>query len=88
MEELHEYLIDLEYVENKLVELLDCAISRLMGKRNKRCDGESAKWYLEVLFKRKRGIEENIIFKRSHRSKSSLEGRRSKSKTMFCWFRN
>lgn len=43
MEELHEYLIDLEYVENKLVELLDCAISRLMGKRNKRCDGESAK---------------------------------------------
>ena len=47
---------------------------------------EKCEKYLETLFKDKLGIGENLIIERAHRTKSSLEDRRSKPRTIFCWF--
>ena len=92
MKELYEYQIDPEFVKNKLVELENCC-----KRYNLYIDGmkvtsneiwEKCEKGLQILFKDKPGIEENIITERTHRTNSAVEGGRSKPKSIFCKFHN
>ena len=90
MKELYEYQIDPEFVVNNLVELEDrsrrCYLRIDEVKETSNETSEKREEHLEILFKYKLGIEENILIERAHRTKSSSAGKKSKPRTIFCKF--
>ena len=89
MKKLCECQIDPEFVVHHLVELEDRSrrcylrIDEVKETSMKRRKSEE---HLEILFKYKLGIEENILIERAHRTKSSSAGKKSKPRTIFCKF--
>ena len=90
MKKLYEYQIDPEFVVHNLVELEDrsrrCYLRIDEVKETSNETSEKREEHLEILFKYKLGIEENILIERAHRTKSSSAGKKSKPRTIFCKF--